>query len=513
MTIFESLFPPIDIPDLSITELVFRNLTARPEGEVVLVDGPTRREVTAGALVTAITALAGGLSKRGHGAGTTVAILAPNIPEYAIVYHAVSWAGGTLTTINPTYTPEEVRHQLRDARASLLITVPPFLETARAAVEGTEVRDIAVIGEASFTDLMGPPLAAQVPVDVAGHVHVLPYSSGTTGLPKGVMLSHRNMVANVLQCQALRPVATGEWTVGFLPFFHIYGMEVLLNLYLANGGRIVTMPRFDLELFLKLCQDYRTPQAFIVPPVALALAKHPMVDQFDLSALTRVLSGAAPLGAELAGALTARLGIPCEQGYGMTEMSPVSHLTPRDRGRNGAAGLTVPGAECRIVDPGTGRDMGAGEEGELWVRGPQVMLGYLNNDKATAATMEGEWLKTGDIGHFDADGYLFITDRLKELIKVKGFQVAPAEVEACLQAHSKVADVAVIGRKDDEAGEVPVAYVVPKDMTPTLDELQAHVAAHLATYKQIRAVEVVDAIPKSASGKILRRVLRERDNA
>ena len=516
--IFQSRYPAIDVPPVSITERVFQSLTARPATDVVLVDGPTGREVTAGTLVRDIKALAGGLTERGFGAGATVALLAPNIPEYATVYHAVAWAGGTITTINPTYTAEEVKYQLQDAGATLLVTVPAFLETARAAMEGTGVTEIAVIGGAegatALMDLMGAPLEEQVPVDLERHVLVLPYSSGTTGLPKGVMLSHRNLVANVDQIQAVRPVARGEWMVGFLPFFHIYGMQVVLNLYLANGGQVVTMPRFDLELFLRLCQDYRTPQAYVVPPVALALAKHPLVDQFDLSPLKQVLSAAAPMGSELGGAIEARLGLKCEQAYGMTELSPASHVPPRGAGKAGSVGLNIASTETRIVDVATGADLGAGEEGEVWVRGPQVMLGYLNNKTATDATMErGGWLRTGDIGLIDADGYLFITDRLKELIKVKGFQVAPAEVEACLQAHPQVGDVAVIGRADAEAGEVPVAYVLPAGDPPTLADLQAHIAGHLASYKQIQAVEIVEEIPKSASGKILRRLLRDREAA
>jgi 4-coumarate--CoA ligase len=270
------------------------------------------------------------------------------------------------------------------------------------------------------------------------------------------------------------------------------------------------MPRFDLAEFLRLVAEHRTPRVWAVPPVALALAKHPLVDQYDLSALRNVHSAAAPADATLTQAIAARLGAEVAQAYGMTELSPISHMVPDGAARPGSCGVAVPSTECRIVDPATGRDAAPGEEGELWVRGPQVMKGYHNRPDATAATITPDgWLRTGDLAVIEQDGHLFIRDRLKELIKVKGFQVAPAEVEAVLLAHPAVLDAAVVGRPDPEAGEVPVAHVV---LAPgaDIDEagLRAHCAAHLARYKHPQAFHFVDAIPKSASGKILRRLLK-----
>jgi 4-coumarate--CoA ligase len=280
----------------------------------------------------------------------------------------------------------------------------------------------------------------------------------------------------------------------------------------AGGGTLVTLPRFDLESVLRLAQEHRMQRLFVVPPIVLALARHPLVDAFDLSALELVLSGAAPLGPDLEAACASRLGCEVVQGYGMTEMSPVSHFTPAGRQRRGAAGLTVPNTLCRIVDPATGADCAPDQTGELWVKGPQVMLGYLNNPEATAAILQDGWLRTGDLARLDADGYLFIVDRIKELIKVKGFQVPPAELEALLVAHPDVADAAVIGLPDEECGEVPVAFVVrAAGADPSPEELQAFVAGHVASYKQLRRVGFVDAIPKSPSGKILRRILRDRE--
>jgi len=513
VTFHRSPFADVDIPDITITELVLRGLAGRGDAPAI-IDGTDGRMTSAAALEDSIRRLAGGLAERGIGPGTTVAIFAPNCPEYATAFHGAAFAGATVTTLNPSYTAEEAARQLADAGACLLVTVPGLMDTARAAATTAGVAELAVIGAAAgampLEALMGSPLAAQVPVDAKTHVAVLPYSSGTTGLPKGVMLTHRNLVANVEQVRAVIDIPEGISSLAFLPYFHIYGLTVLLNGYLAAGAVQVTLPRFDFEAMLRLITEHRMLHLYVAPPVALALAKHPLVEAADLSSLAFVLSGAAPLGADLSAAVEARVGCPMIQGYGMTEMSPVSHLTPPQRNRHGSAGLLVPNTECRIVDPETLQDVAEGGEGELWVRGPQVMPGYLNRPDATAETLTADgWLRTGDLVHIDADGYLFVVDRVKELIKVKGFQVAPAELEALLITHPDVADVAVVGLPDPEAGEVPAAFIVASAGTaPDLAALQTHLEGHLAHYKQIRALHVVDAIPKSPSGKILRRVLR-----
>ena len=517
MTIFQSPFDDVALRDISITERVFEGLRDRPS-EVVLTDGPTGRTITAAQFIDQVESLAGGLTARGFGAGHTIALMAPNCPEYCVIFHAVAFAGGTITTINPTYTASEIRHQLQDSRAEFLITVPMFLDTAREALPGTNVTDIATIGKADNTlelsDLMEEPLSAQVLVDLDHHTVVLPYSSGTTGLPKGVMLSHRNLVVNVDQIIAGADFERGEVAAAFLPFFHIYGMTVLMNLHLAGGGGLVTLPRFDLEMFLRISQDYKSKRMWIVPPVALALAKHPMVDQFDLSALQQVFTGAAPLGADLSNAVGARLNCVSLQGYGMTELSPVSHLSPMGSAIPGASGLAAPNVLCRIVDIETGLDLDTGAEGELWIKGPNVMQGYLNNAKATAETIvEDGWLRTGDIAVIDADGQMFIVDRLKELIKYKGFQVAPAELEATLVAMDGITDAAVIGLPDPEAGEIPMAFIVRTENGPDADTIKAHLAKTLSSYKQVHRIDFVTEIPKSASGKILRRFLRDKIKA
>ena len=325
------------------------------------------------------------------------------------------------------------------------------------------------------------------------------------------MLTHRNLVSNIEQTLATVVAHEDDSFVAVLPFFHIYGMQMLMNLGLRAGNTIVTMPRFDLEQFLSLHQEHRVTRGFVAPPMVVALAKHPIVDNYDLSALRWILSGAAPLSADLAIECGRRLGCEVVQGYGMTELSPVSHATPTGMFKPGSVGVTVPNTEVDIVDPVTGSSLGIDEDGEVWVRGPQVMKGYLNNESATRSTVDEDgWLHTGDIGHLDADGHLFIVDRLKELIKYKGFQVPPAELEALLLTHPQVVDAAVIGLPDDEAGEIPAAYVVLKQgQDVTSADIQRFVADKVASYKQVRKVTFIDAIPKSASGKILRRVLRD----
>ena len=515
---YETAASDLPLSTTSVTERVFEGLTPRLD-DVVLIDGVDGRKFTAGDVIDHVKRLAGGLREAGHVPQKPVALMAPNSPEYCIIFHAIAWAGGTITTLNPTYTAHEIRHQLRDSGAGLLITVPATLAVAKEALKELPEVQICVIGSAddddsgdcqSLAELYGTAQEQQYSVDLDRHSVALPYSSGTTGLPKGVCLSHRSLSMNIDQTAKGAEFQAGETAAAFLPFFHIYGMTVLMNMHLACGGVLVTMPRFDLEVFLRICQDHRARRMWIVPPVALALAKHPLVDDYDLSALEQVFSGAAPMGNALSDAVASRFDCAMLQGYGMTELAPVSHITPLSTPRSGASGLAVPNTRCRIVSPETGADLPPGEEGELWIKGPQVMIGYLNNEQATKDTLTADgWLKTGDMAIIDADGYMFVVDRLKELIKYKGFQVAPAELEATLVAHPQIQDAAVIGQHDEEAGEIPVAFVVCQDPAPSQEEIQAYVGSQLSHYKQLHRVTFVETIPKSPSGKILRRLLRD----
>ena len=540
----ETEIPDIDLVGFTLVRA--RALGNRP----ALINGTSGQTIGYAQLERDVRALAAGLAARGFGRGDTFAIYMPNAPEYATAFYGAIAAGGRCTTINPLYTARELAHQLTDSGARMLLTVPAFLDAAREAVAGLhcelfvlgEIQDMRLApnagednepgyadrggvganahaggpdesGAMPFSELFGDPEAAPRPeIDPAHDIAALPYSSGTTGLSKGVMLSHRNLVANILQMAPVLRMRTDEETViAVLPLFHIYGLSVIMNYGLWSGATLVTMGRFELQSYLDLSERHHVTRAFVVPPIALALAHHPAVEGRDLSHLRAIVCGAAPLGVELEDACTERIGAPVIQAYGMTELSPGATVSPFGQPRRpGSVGPPRPGTECRLVDPASEQDVENGERGELWVRGPQVMCGYLNNHAATAAMIGSDgWLRTGDVATVDEHGWFWIVDRVKELIKYKGFQVAPAELEAILITHPEVADCAVIGIPDEQAGELPKAFVVSAASGCDPDAVMEFVCTQVAPHKRIREIELVREIPKSPSGKILRRVLRQ----
>jgi len=520
--IFRSPSPDVKIPEITFPEYVLRKADRFPD-KPAMIDGASGRTLTYGQLAGAIKKAAVGLAKRGFGKGDVFAIYSPNLPEYAVIFQAVATVGGINTTVNPLYTVDELAKQLNDSAAKYLITVAPFLDKAKEAAAKSKVKEIFVFGEAdgatpfaALLDSDGEPPA--VKINPKEDLVVLPYSSGTTGLPKGVMLTHYNLVANLCQMDGVEGFeGMGEEAkvIAVLPYFHIYGMVVIMCYGLANGATIVSMPKFDLEEFLGILQKYEVTTAPLVPPIVLAMAKHPLIDKFNLSSISLMFCGAAPLGAALAEEASKRIGCPLAQGYGMTEASPVTHLTPytEGRGKAGSAGMVVPNTEVKIVDLASGKELGPNEEGELFMRGPQIMKGYLNHPEVTAESIDADgWYRSGDIGYADEEGYFFIVDRVKELIKYKGMQVAPAELEALLLTHPAVMDAAVIPSPDEEAGEVPKAFVVKKGEVSD-SEIMAFVAEKVAPHKRIRLLEFTEQIPKSASGKILRRVLIDQERA
>lgn len=515
--IFRSPLNDVDIPLVTITEFVLQKVSDIPDHPAI-IDGPSGKSYSFAELATRIRKFAGGLQTNGFNAGDVLALVAPNSPDYAVVFHGAALCGGTVTTVNPTYGAEEIKQQLLDSKATLVVSANTCLPVVSEAIKGSQAVEVLTMDPAEgyrhVDDFLGEE-TEQVDVDLHKHPVVMPYSSGTTGLPKGVMLSHHNLVSNLVQINDALKYQSGESALAVLPFFHIYGMQVLMGSLLAEGVTIVTVPRFDMEQVLSLIQKHKITQFFAVPPIVLGLAKTPLLDKYDVSSLRKIFSGAAPLGAELADQAQKRVGCPVVQGYGMTEISPVSHITPGFDSKPGSSGVTIANTESRIVDT-NGNDLGTDEEGELLVRGPQVMIGYLNNTKATSETIDSDgWLHTGDLARIDADGYMTIVDRVKELIKYKGFQVAPAELEALIITHPAVADVAVVGMPDEEAGELPKAFISLKpgiesgDNAVSAQAIRDFVSEHVASYKRIHEVEFIASIPKSASGKILRRFLRD----
>lgn len=513
--IFRSPYPDVTIPEVPLTPFVLRqadSLTTKP----ALIDGITGRVLSYKQLAEDIRRAAGGLCRYGVCKGDVLAIYSPNIPDYAVAFYAVTALGGITTTVSPLHTAEELSQQLRDSGAAYLITAPPLAEKALTAVAKTKLRGVFVFGEAAgmipFASLLEDyKQLPEVTIDPREDLAMLLYSSGTSGLPKGVMHTHYGTVAGISLLLAADPYHEQDTLIGVVPFSHILGLWAILIAGLVSGTTIVTMSRFDLEQFLQLVQHYRVTRAAVAPPIVQALAKHPLVAHYDLSSLEVLLSGGAPLGEEVMRACARRLGCAVRKGYGLTEVAPVAHLTSTYGSHLRSVGPCMPNTECMVVDPITGKGQGPNEPGEIWVRGPQMMRGYLNQPAATAQVIDGQgWFHTGDIGYVDQDGYLYIVDRLKEIIKYKGYQVAPAELEAVLMSHPMIVDAAVIPSPDEEAGEVPKAFVVLRG-GGTPEEIIGWVNERVAAYKRIRRFEVVQEIPKSPSGKILRRILIQRE--
>jgi long-chain acyl-CoA synthetase len=514
--------PRLTYPEIPYGEMLARPVALHPEREAILFRDTS---ITFRELEGLVNAFAHALRGLGIGRGDRVALLMTNRPEYVVAFFAIARVGAVSSPMNPSYREREVAYQLSDSQAVAVVVQHDLLPLVRAARgEAPRLKHVITVGPGTpvendtvrFADLVADaPLTAPPSPDIKwDELCVLPYSSGTTGLPKGVLLSHKAFVANNLQFLAAIRATDSDRFLIFLPFYHIYGL-MLMGGAIHAGLRMTVMERFDMAETLRLIPEHRISIVFVVPPVLVAFANRPDIGKMDWSSVRMLMIGAAPVAPEVARRFTQLTGVRVVQGYGLTEASPITHLNPVHDDALltvDTAGLPVHDTDQKIVDLETGeRELPAGEVGELIVRGPQVMLGYWNAPDATSVTVRNGWLYTGDIGRLDERGYLTITDRKKEMIKYKGFGIAPAEIEALLFEHPGVADVAVIGRPDPEAGEVPKAFVVRKDPALTVEALVEWARGRLAGYKTLHEVQFVDAIPKTASGKILRRVLKDEE--
>ncbi|KAL3874087.1 hypothetical protein ACJMK2_037150 [Sinanodonta woodiana] len=516
--IYRSPFPDVNRPKISLAEYMFPRFD-KFKKLVAIKDFSTGASFTYGELKDRCIKVASGLTRKGYKKGDVVAYYGINNPEFAMLFLGCAAAGIILTTANPAYTPGELAHHLEHSGSTAIVTVTPLVNNVKEAMATKSLKDVFVIGNPGsyqpfsvLTEDDGKAYPTNVKINAIEDILVLPYSSGTTGLPKGVMLTHFNVVSNLNQCRPAQVTTSEDKNLAVLPFFHIYGMVPILLGTLQDGATIVTLPRFDPEMFLMALQKEKITLLTIAPPIVQFMAKHPAVQKIDLSHLKYAISAAAPLGDALTHEFMHRLKIPLGQGYGLTELSPVTHIDQRPV-TVGSIGPLIPNTLAKILDMETGKPLSDNKEGEIWIKGPQVMKGYFRNEKATREMITNDgWLKTGDIGYVRKDGRFIITDRLKELIKYKGFQVAPAELENLLLKHPAIQDAAVIGMPDDQAGELPRAYIVTKpNIKVSAEEIMKYVETNVAAYKKLRGgVEFIKEIPKNPSGKILRRILKER---
>ncbi|CAH8332632.1 unnamed protein product [Eruca vesicaria subsp. sativa] len=524
--IFRSKLPDIYIPNhLPLHDYIFENLSEFAS-KPCLINGPTGHVYTYSDVHVASRRIAAGFQNLGVNRNDVVMILLSNCPEFVLSFLAASFRGATATAANPFFTPAEIAKQAKASNSKLIITESRYVDKIKD-LQNDGVVIVCTDAEPSpipegclrFTELTQSTEIETVEIS-SDDVVALPYSSGTTGLPKGVMLTHKGLVTSVAQqVDGDNPnlyFHSDDVILCVLPMFHIYALNSIMLCGLRVGASILIMPKFEINLLLELIQRCKVTVAPMVPPIVLAIAKSPETEKYDLSSIRVMKSGAAPLGKELEDAVSAKFpNAKLGQGYGMTEAGPVLAMSLGFAKepfpvKSGACGTVVRNAEMKIIDPDTGDSLSKNKPGEICIRGHQIMKGYLNNPAATAETIDKEgWLHTGDIGLIDDDDELFIVDRLKELIKYKGFQVAPAELEALLIGHSDITDVAVVAMKEEAAGEVPVAFVVKsKDSELSEDEVKQFVAKQVVFYKKINKVFFVDSIPKAPSGKILRKDLR-----
>ncbi|KAF4614402.1 hypothetical protein G7Y89_g15334 [Cudoniella acicularis] len=495
----KSAYPELDVPNVDLWTFLFERKdrqfpddkgTQDPSrvGILIYIDSDTNRSYTYAQVRNAALDFGKALKANWEWKkGDVLALFTPNCIDTPAIMWGTHWAGGILSPANPGYTVDELAFQLKDSGAKALATQKAFLKVAQEACKkvGIDEDMIIIMGDerdetakfkhfSTFRNVSGTARFRKAKVDPKKDLAFLVYSSGTTGHPKGVMLSHRNIVSNVLMGKVGEGGhmswkggrdGNGDKVLAFLPFFHIYGLTCLIHQSMYSGWSLVVMSKFELPKFCAAIQTFGITMLYVVPPVILALGKSPIVANYDLSTVRMMNSGAAPLTRELVDAVWKRLKIPIKQGYGLSETSPTTHVQTWEDWQTtiGSVGCLLPNQTAKYMSADE-KEVPVGQTGELWIKGPNIFLGYLNNPEGTKnALTEDEYFKTGDVGHQDEAGNFYITDRVKELIKYKGFQVPPAELEGLLLAHEDIDDVAVIGVYNaEQATEVPRAYVQRK---------------------------------------------------
>ncbi|OIW19433.1 hypothetical protein TanjilG_09453 [Lupinus angustifolius] len=526
--IFRSKLPDIYIPThLPLHTYLFENLSQFKD-RPCLIDGNTGETFTYADVELTARKVAAGLNNIGIKQYDVILVLLHNCPQFVFAFLGASYRGAIVTPGNPLYTSAEVAKQAIASNAKLIITQSSCVEKVKdfARENGIKVMCIDTPPEGdylSFSELITSNESDIPTIEISqDDVFALPYSSGTTGKPKGVMLTHKGLVTTVAQqVDGENPnvyLHSKDVILCVLPLYHIFAINSALLCGLRVGAAILIMPRFEIIKVLQLVQKHKVTFAPFVPPIILAIAKNPEVERYDLSSIRMIMSGAAPLGKELVEAFSAKLpNVTLGQGYGMTEAGPVLSMSlafakEPFEAKSGSCGTVIRNAEMKIIDPDTGTSLPRNKAGEICIRGNQIMKGYLNNPDATKISIdEGGWLHSGDIGYIADNGELFVVDRLKEIIKYKGYQVAPAELEDMLISHPDIFDTAVVSMKDEDGEEVPVAYVVRSNGSEILeDEIKQYISKQVVFYKRIKRVFFVDSIPKASSGKILRKELRAR---
>lgn len=513
------LLPPPHHP-LDVTTYIFS--LQQNMRQIAFIDGPSGNTLSYSALRHNMRAIAAGLHGLGVRKGDVVLVISPNSIAIPCIYLAILSIGAILTTINPLSTEREIAGQVKDSKPVIAFTLPHLLHKLRATqmplilIQGSlESRCVTTLHDLLQSDLRDMPFIDIRQDDTA----TLLYSSGTTGKSKGVLSTHRNFIASIAGNRVRYETEGCKTYLCSMPLFHIFGLRFMVC-SLAAGATIVMPPKFDMEEILRSIEQYRVTLLPTVPSVLVALAKSTGAHKYDLGSLQQISLGGAPLGKDVILSFNAKFPrIQIGQGYGLTETVGAIAYTNSDEEsdeenrRTGTVGLLSDVVEAKVVDPDSAKSLPPNHRGELWLRGPTIMKGYFGNEHATASTLDSEgWLRTGDLCYFDEEGFLFVVDRLKELIKYKGYQVAPAELEELLLSHPEISEAAVIPYPDQEAGQIPMAFVV-RSHGSNLSERDVinFVAEQVIHYKKIRRVAFTSSIPKNASGKILRKDLIEKN--